>query len=111
MDLVRWSNNKYKIYPLALILYYIHLTNIGFEDRILDNIEKNNYIYKNAYIINIITISFIVYFYYINKYFGNGLLLLLYNNKDTNKKENFIDKYLPGEYKGIIFGLLTYIIF
>ena len=49
-----------KVYPLALVLYLVHLTNMGFEEVIWNNHEKNDN--EDEYIINIIILCSIFFF-------------------------------------------------
>ena len=85
-----------KFFPFIIMLYCIHATNMGFEDRIWNNIENNIGGGKNVYLINGITLISILPFYLINRFGGKCLtkflmlikkiqlkLLLIYYKKIT----------------------------
>jgi hypothetical protein len=101
-----------RIYPLAIILYYIYITNIGFEDRIWNNLESNNNIYKNIFLINAITLASIVFFYLVNflggKFLYNSILKGFESKSEKKDFNNMVEYLLPGEYKDILFGLTSY---
>ncbi len=93
--------------PLVLILYIILITNIGFEDRIWNNLKKNN---NNDYFMNCIILATILGYYFINIVGGKVIIqlfsiLIKVNNKTFRNSLLFC----PGEYKDIFFGYITYI--
>ena len=96
-----------KIYILTLILYYILITNIGFEDLIWSNIEKNKY-NKDDYIINVIILGSIFVFYFIN-FFGGKLIIYFFDS--LSEEKNGISNELKklGEFKFIFAGYFPYI--
>jgi hypothetical protein len=98
-----------KIIIIILYFYIILITNIGFEDRIWNNIENNDYIYKNAIIINIITLGSILLFYIINL-FGGKLMYNIMLLAETKKNEvySLANKAIPGELKYNLLGILPY---
>ena len=76
------------IYLFVIILYFILLTNIGFEDRILDNIENNKGGGKKIYLLNGITLISFLSFYFISK-FGGKFLIKIDETKEEKIDEPF----------------------
>ena len=100
-----------KIIILIFYFYIILITNIGFEDRIWNNIENNDYIYKNPIIINIITLGGILLYYIINLFGGKllyNIALLKFGEIEKNEIYSIANTMFPGELKYNLFGLLPY---
>ena len=94
------------IYPLFYILYFILITNMGFEDIIWNNLKKNN---NNDFLVNFIILATIIVYYFIHIVGGKVLIELsgkLFNIKDFRRRL----EACPGEYKDIFFGYIAYII-
>ena len=97
-----------RIYPLALMLYFVLMTNIGFEDLIWENFEKHN---KNdEFLINLIILGTILGYYILNKSAGKWVI----NTYDTLKIKESLNsikclKGCSGEMLEIILGLIPYI--
>ena len=83
-----------------IILYSILITNMGFEDRIWNNLENNNGGGKNIYLINGITLISILLYYLINKFGGKCLMKIFHAKKEDLLIEGYI----------IIVGLFPYIL-
>lgn len=96
-----------KIFPLALILYIIHFTNMGFEDRIWDNLKKHD---KKDFFMNFIILSTIFVYYFINS-FGSKFLVRFFDLLSNKKADYFQNKYkfFPKEFKDIFLGYIPYI--
>ena len=98
-----------KIYPLALTLYFIHLTNMGFEDIIWSNQEKNKN--EDEYIINMIILGAILLFYIINRYGGKCIVECIekYINKGSGDLRKSLEE-CPEEFQDIFIGFIPYIL-
>lgn len=97
-----------QVYPLALVLYYILITNMGFEDIIWNNNEKNEN--NNEYIINIVILGAISFFYFINKYGGKCIIDVIDKvfNKGNGDFRNAFE--CPGDFTDIFIGFIPYIL-
>ena len=92
-----------KIYGIAIVLYFILITNMGFEDRMWNNIENNNNSHKNVYIINGITLLSIIVYYIIDRIGGKVINKLIKNIYSESAKV-----LIPGEFGDILYGLAIY---
>ena len=101
-----------KTFPFVLILYYILITNMGFEDRIWDNIEKNNNSGGYDYLVNFVTIVAITFFYLINRFGGKCIIKFVdyVFNEGKSRFNKYLQKNFPGEYKNIFAGYFLYIL-
>ena len=88
------------IYPFTIFLYYVFITNFGFEERIWNNLKDNNN-NENTFLINIYILLSIIAYYLINKFGGKISLNLLGINR--------IEKIF-GEFYVINSGIIDYII-
>ena len=95
-----------KVYCFMIILYYILIINMGFEERIWINLDNHNEIYNNIYIINGITLISILVFYYINKIIGKCYQKLM--SYGIKKGSEHMQKLCPGELNTIISGISIY---
>ena len=100
-------------YGLILYMYFVLITNFGFEDRIWNNIEQESNIGKKAIIINIIILGSIVVYFLINLYGGKiiaKILYSLYSLADEEKSSSSpIKKFHSGIVGNILAGVLTVI--
>ena len=76
-----------KIYYLVALLYFSLIINMGFEDRFWSNIENNTGGGKNIYLINGITLIYILILYLLNHFIWKFVEKSLYKEKEK-KKEN-----------------------
>ena len=98
-----------RIYPLTIMLYFILMTNIGFEDLIWENFEKHNK--KDEFLINLIILGTILVYYILNKSAGKWII----NVYDKFQIKGNLDslqciKGCSGEMLEIILGLIPYIL-
>jgi len=100
-------------YGLTLYMFFVLITNFGFEDRIWNNIEQEDNIGKKAITINIIILGSIVVYFLINLYGGKiiaKILFSLYRLKDKDKMSSTpIKKFYSGIFINIFAGILTLI--
>ena len=94
---------NFHVYFFSLVIYLSLILNMGFEDKFSDNIEKNIGGSKNVYLINGITLIYILLLYISNRYIGHGVKV---------KKEglNFIYNYLKMYKEMILFVFFEIII-
>ena len=94
-----------KVYPLALALYFVHITNMGFEDIIWADQEKNEKEYE--YIINIIILGAILVFYLINRFGGKCFKPFIEKIVHGDLRDSF-NEYSE-EIREIFIGFIPYI--
>ena len=76
---------NFHIYYCAIVLYLNLIVNMGFENKFSDNIQKNIGGCKNIYLINGITLIYILLMYLINMIIGKYTIISL---KKRKRNEN-----------------------
>ena len=83
---------SFHVYFFAIVLYISLILNMGFEDKISDNIEKNIGGSKNVYLINGITLIYILLLYLGNKFLGSEIAEKL-KESGLNLFYNYVKMY------------------
>ena len=76
---------NFHIYYCAIVLYLNLIVNMGFENKFSDNIQKNIGGCKNIYLINGITLIYILLMYLINMIIGKYTIISLKKKRKRNE--------------------------
>ena len=93
------------IYSLSIFLYFILISNMGFEERIWNNYENNKNKNKIDYMINFYSLIWIVICYAMDK-IGNKVFGKFFERKEFQS----LKEYIPQEIYYIIFSRFFYYI-
>ena len=104
-----------QIYFFVIFLYCILLSNMGFEDRLWDNIDNHEGGLKNVYGINGIALGTIIFFYLLVRLIGKCIIKLLNKNvrifeSESYEMSNALYPYLliQALYATVISGLIYF---